>query len=232
MIGAVRARLAGRTAGEVAGLVAKNIAYGLRRLSPGAAAARRRSMAFDLRWGTDTTTLANLSELSVDRARARHGVRYQPSNGEALRWAVAAAGVEPAGCSFVDYGCGKGRIVMMASALGFARSVGVEFAPELCAVARANARRFVERGGAAHAPEIVEGDAGAYLPPAGPAFAYLYNPFGPVVLAEVVAKLEAHAASGAPVWVAYVDPRHPELFAAERWAIAARQDGAVLLRAR
>lgn len=232
MIARLTARLKGRGPGEVLALAGKNVAHALRHLSPGAAAAQRRSLAFDLRWGTDTTTLANLSELSVDRGRARHGVRYQPSSGEALEWAVAAAGVEPSDYSFVDYGCGKGRIVMLASAMGFARTVGVEFAPELCSTARENVRRFVDRGGSPRAAEIVESDAGAYAPPPGPVFAYLYNPFGPAVLAEVVAKLEAHAASGAPVWVSYVDPRHPELFGAERWDVAARQDGATLLRAR
>lgn len=231
MIGGLTERLKGRGPGELVRLVAKNLAQPLRRLSSAARAARARDGAFDRRWGTETSGLANLSELSVDRARARHGVRYQPSNGEALAWAVRASGIAPADYAFVDYGSGKGRIVLMASAIGFARVVGVEFAPELCAIARANARRFVERGGADRPVEIVQGDAGAYLPPAGPLFAYLYNPFGPVVLAEVVARLEACAAAGAPVWVAYVDPRHAELFGAERWTVAARDDGAMLLRA-
>lgn len=233
MIGAMRDRVRGRGPFEFAKLAAKNLHHALRALAPAAIAARRRDRAFDRRWGTETSGLANLSALSVDRAQAKHGVRYQPSSGAALEWAVRAGGIEPGACSFVDYGCGKGRIVMLASAMGFAQAVGVEFAPELARVAEANVRRFVERGGAKRAAKIVEGDAGAYSPPTGPLLAYLYNPFGPVVLAEVAARLEERAAAGDTVWVAYVDPRHLELFEASgRWGVVARGDEAVLLRAR
>ena len=232
MIRALTGRLAGRDMGEVATLVAKNFAHVVRSLSPGAWIARHRSRAFDLRWGTDTTTLANLSALRVDRERARHGVRYQPSSGEALDWAVEAAGIEPARFAFVDYGSGKGRIAMLAATKSFARVFGVEFSPELCAVAEANVARFAAAGGAVRPAEIVLGDAGAFAPPEGPLFAYFYNPFGPVVLAEVIARLEAKAAGGDEVLVAYVDPRHAELFEARgRWATVARNEGALLLRA-
>lgn len=230
---AMRERLAGRGPAEIASLVLLNLRHAARALSPAAIAARRAAGAFDRRWGTDTTSLANLSTLTVDRERARHGVRYQPSSGEALDWAIAAAGIDPAAFTLIDYGAGKGRIAMLASRIGFARAVGVEFSPELCAVASANIARFVAAGGAARAAEIVLADAGAFDPPAGPLLAYLYNPFGPPVLAETVARLERRLDAGDPVWVAYVDPRHPEVFeAGGRWTTAARRDGAVLLRGR
>jgi hypothetical protein len=232
MLDAIGRRLRGRSAGEVTTLVAANLVHGLRAVSPAGFAERRRQGAFDRRWGTDTTTLANLSALRVDRERARHGVRYQPSSGEALDWAVEAAWIEPARFALVDYGSGKGRIAMLAAAKDFARVVGVEFSPELCAVAEANVARFAAAGGAVRPAEIVLGDAGAFAPPEGPLFAYFYNPFGPVVLAEVIARLEAKAAGGDEVLVAYVDPRHAELFEASgRWATVARNEAALLLRA-
>lgn len=222
----------GRTAAEVARLVVLNLRHAARAFSPAGLADRRRRGAFDRRWGTDTTALANLSSLRVDRERARHGVRYQPSSGEALDWAVVAAGIEPARFALVDYGGGKGRIAMLAAAKGFARVVAVDFSPELCRIAETNVARFAAAGGAALRAEIVLGDAGAFAPPDGPLLAYLYNPFGPVVLAEVIARLEAKAAGGDEVLVAYVDPRHLDLFEARgRWTTTARGVGAVLLRA-
>lgn len=231
MMATLGARLAGRTPGEVVALAWRNALHAARSVSPAGIADRRRRGAFDRRWGTDTTVLANLSALKVDRERARHGVRYQPSSGEALDWAVAASGIAPDRFALVDYGGGKGRIAMLAAAKGFACVLSVEFSPELCRIAEANVSRFTAAGGATRPAEIVEGDAGAFAPPEGPLFAYLYNPFGPVVLAEVVARLEAKAAAGDEVLVAYVDPRHLDLFEARgRWATAARGDGAVLLR--
>jgi hypothetical protein len=228
MVRAIERRLAGRSGREIAALVLKNLAHAAGQLGPAAAIRRHRAGAFDRRWGTETSRLANLSALAVDPSRARHGVRYQPSSGEVLAHAVRAFGLRPEEFAFVDYGSGKGRVCMVAAQAGFGRVVGVEFSPELCEVARSNVARFVAAGGASRAPEIVLGDAGAYAPPSGPLLAYLYNPFGPPVLDEVVARLAAKGIAGDPVFVCYVDPRH--LAAFDGWEMVERTDEFALLR--
>ena len=111
-------RLSGRNGREIAGLVAKNIAHVVRQASPAAALQRRRNGAFDRRWGTETTRLVNLSALTVDQRRARHGVRYQPSSGDVVSQAVEILGLRPQDHTFVDYGSGKGRICMIAAQAG------------------------------------------------------------------------------------------------------------------
>lgn len=227
MLSAIERRLSGRSAGEIAALIVKNVGHGLRQLGSGGRGAP--TDAFDQRWGTETSQLANLSSLDVDRDRARYGVRYQPSSGAALEHAVAAFALDPAEYAFVDYGSGKGRVCMIAARLGFRQSAGVEFSPELCATARRNIDSFVRNGGAAQAPDIVLGDAGAFAPPAGPLLAYLYNPFAPPVLDEVVARLRAKALAGDPVVVCYVDPRHLGAFAG--WDVVEQTDELALLRA-
>jgi hypothetical protein len=228
MLQMIERRLAGRSGREIAALVLKNVAHAARALGPAAALRRRRAGAFDRRWGTETSRLANLSSLSVDPARARHGVRYQPSTGDGLAHAVQALALQPEEFAFVDYGSGKGRVCMVAAQAGFRSVIGVEFSPELCAVARSNVARFVEAGGASHAPEIVLGDAGAYEPPAGPLLAYLYNPFGPPVLDEVVERLTAKARAGDPVFVCYVEPQHLAAFGG--WQVVEQTDEFALLR--
>lgn len=229
MLRAINQRLSGRSRREVAALVAKNIRHVVRGLSPAAVMARRRDRAFDRRWGTETSRLANLSSLAVDQARARHGVRYQPSTGDALSRVVAAFGIDPARYTFVDYGCGKGRICMLAARMGFADVIGVEFAPELCAIAEQNIAAFVAAGGTPVPPTIILGDAGAFAPPAGPMFAYLYNPFGAPVLDEVVANLAGNAAAGVPVVVCYVEPQHMDAFAG--WTVVLHASDVALLKA-
>ena len=42
----------------------------------------------------------------------------------------------PPGSGFVDFGCGKGRVLLLAAGFGFARITGVEFAKELCDIAK------------------------------------------------------------------------------------------------
>jgi hypothetical protein len=233
MLQAIRRKLAGRSGGELAALVTKNLVHAVRLVDPSSAVRRYRAGGFDRRWGTDTTRLANLSALDVDRARARHGVRYQPSSGAALAPAVERLAVEPQAWTLIDYGSGKGRVAMLGAAMGFRRVIGVEFSPELCLVAEENVRRFTARGGAATAPEIVLGDAGQFEPPPGPLLAYLYNPFSGPVLEEVVARLEAKARGGDPVAVCYVEPRHlPAFTASGAWEVVARDPDTVLMRSR
>ena len=230
-IEAIRRRLEGRSASEVAALIAKNVVHATRRLGPAAAEARLRNAEFDRRWGTETSGLVNLSSLDVDPVRARHGVRYQASSSEVLASAVAAFRIDPKLWNFVDYGSGKGRVVLMAARIGFATALGVEFSAELCRVAEENARRFISNGGAPRQPEFVLGDAGSFEPPAGPLLAYLYNPFGPPVIDEVAARLAAKAGQREPVLVAYADPQHLDRFLSRgRWDLVRREPELALLR--
>lgn len=222
-------RLDGRSPREVIALSIKTLRHAARQISPAAARARRADSAFDRRWGTDTGGTVNLSALTVSRDRALLGFGYQASNGVALEQAIIAAGIEPAQYSFVDYGSGKGRAVMVAAASGFSRAIGVEFAPELHEVAVANADHFLAVGGATRKCEMVLGDAGAYEPPAGPIFAYIYNSFGPVILREVLDRLEQRAANGDPVVAVYLNPKHREAFEENgRWRVVADQGEWVL----
>lgn len=224
-------RVEGRTPGEIAALTLKTLRHTARGFSPAAARARRADQAFDRRWGTDTGGTMNLSALNVARDRALMGCGYQASNGVALSEAMTAAAIDPARFTFIDYGSGKGRVVMIAAAAGFGRAIGVEFAPELHAVALANADRFAAVGGAPRRCEMVLGDAGSYVPPAGPIFAYIYNSFGPVILREVLERLEQRAAAGEEIVAVYVNPQHREAFeASDRWHVLADREDWVLYK--
>src|SRR5262249_51546264 len=44
--------------------------------------------------------------------------------------------------TFIDVGCGKGRVVLLASQLGFNRVIGVEFSPWAGEIAAGNIRAF------------------------------------------------------------------------------------------
>ena len=228
---AVVRRLSGRGSREVARLTIKTIAHAALALRPARARARQNDVLFNRRWGTDTGGLVNLAALTVARERALLSYGYQASSGRAFTEALAAGGIVPQHFAFVDYGSGKGRIVLLAAAAGFARAIGVEFAPELHRIAEANAEQFFVSGGAPRRAEMVLGDAGTFAPPSGPVLAYVYNSFGPAILREVLSRLEHHAATGEEVFVAYVNPRHREAFEADgRWVIGAQGEEWLLYR--
>jgi SAM-dependent methyltransferase len=89
----------------------------------------------------------------------------------------------PARSTFIDYGCGLGRVTILAFRLRrFARIIGVEFDQSLVTRAREN----VLNAGAASAVSIACVDATTFEVPDDAAVLYFYNPFCGSVLAGVI----------------------------------------------
>lgn len=218
--------VAGRSAGDIVGLGAKTILGQVRRLSPSARAARRADRAFDQRWGTDTSAQVTMSALDFPPELQRISHHYQASGAHMIDVVIAAARIAPEEFTFVDYGCGKGRMVLLAAAR-FAAAIGVEFSPTLIGIAERNARAFLDRGGADRAPMFWQGNAALFLPPPGDLFCYLYNSFGAEILSECLARLDQAKADepGRRVLLAYVDPRHGALVAGRGWPVVAEAPG-------
>jgi SAM-dependent methyltransferase len=142
--------------------------------------------AFDARHGVDTTGIVPLEALAIDSDNKGFGIRYQPSNPDGFRALVATLD-EPLGeLTFVDLGAGKGRTLLLASELGFRRVVGVEFAPELCEIARRNVAAYPASAALGDGVEVVCADAARWPLPDSPLLLYVYNAFEAPLMAEVV----------------------------------------------
>jgi len=194
----------------------KTIVALLKQATPAARAAAQVDQAFDRQWGTDTSRQIGMNALDFPTALKTASFHYQASGTHILDEAVALAAIDPADYVFIDYGCGKGRIVLLAAAKPFARAIGVEYSGLLTKIARANSRTFSERGGAKVTPEFWQGNAADYVPPAGPLFCYLYNSFGAEILRGCLDQLEAAKAQhpSRPILLAYVNPQFGDIVAA------------------
>jgi SAM-dependent methyltransferase len=102
-------------------------------------------------------------------------VRYVPSSWHVLPRALRYLGVSDED-TFVDFGCGKGRILHQAAKRPFRRVVGVEISPELAEIARSGlaARRHQYR---CRNVEIVVADATDFPVPDDFTIGYFYDPF-------------------------------------------------------
>jgi SAM-dependent methyltransferase len=113
-----------------------------------------------------------------------------------------------------DLGCGMGRFLCVAARVKVRKCVGVELLPQLCEIARSNAAQLRGR----KAPiEILCGDAaGADL--SGGTIYYMYNPFGPATMSDVLASLRG-TLSRAPrkIAIVYYNSNHEELFQNSGW---------------
>jgi 16S rRNA G966 N2-methylase RsmD len=83
--------------------------------------------------------------------------------------------------SFVDFGSGRGRALIVAAKRGFKQVIGVEFAE---AFHRA-AERNIAAAGASHCAQSILCDARNFAIPAGPCVLFFSNPFGKAIMDPV-----------------------------------------------
>jgi SAM-dependent methyltransferase len=164
--------------------------------------------AFDRRYGTDTAEEVPLvaTGISHEQARCGNGV-YRPLWEGAFHDALRCVGVLPDGYSFIDLGCGKGKLLMLAAGYPFARIVGVEFAPTLVETAQRNLTLFRAAHPDSPPIEAVAGDARHWPLPAGPAMVMIFNSFDPATTRQVMSAVDREALRDQPLFVLYVNLR-------------------------
>lgn len=178
----------------------------------------RREALLDRRLGIQTIGQVEVAESAAIEPGHEHlanAVFYEPLQfGKFRRLIRAAQPFDPACCTFIDYGAGKGRALVLAADLGFRHVVGVELFESLCAEAKRNIAAFAARQApGAAAIELLCMDAAAYRPPAGDLFCYFYNPFDDVVMRKVLVHIQAaHEAARRRIVIAYSNPRHAGVF--------------------
>ncbi|HXN51072.1 MAG TPA: class I SAM-dependent methyltransferase [Candidatus Acidoferrum sp.] len=160
----------------------------------------KRDAEFDRSLGVDTKGPVGLWYLRIESDNVRDAIRYEGVNPLIFRQALREVHDDFEGFTFVDLGCGKGRALLLANEFRFSQLIGVEFAPELAAVARSNCHR------AAVQATVLSQDAAQFPFPAGNIVVYLYNPFGPTVLNPVLDHLleSRHA----KCYIVYINPVH------------------------
>lgn len=213
MISRLKRSIENRSLREIAGLIGKNVAHGIKALSPRALRIRADNLAFDRRWGIDTMGTCNLSALQIDPQLARHGVRYQASDGDLMLNILDRLPIVHSDFNFIDFGSGKGRIVLFASQRNFKKVYGVEISPELVSIAKRNLESFKEKNEKIAPIKMICSSAEKFEIPDGNIVCYFYNPFDKTIMRPVVENLENHfSRGGATIYVIYVDPRHRAIF--------------------
>jgi SAM-dependent methyltransferase len=145
---------------------------------------------FDLRYRTDTMRWMELDNLKVIGGNKDHGVQYQATKARPFEKLMRQLQL-PKESVFVDIGCGKGRTLLLASRYGFKRVAGIEFAPDLCRVARKNIAVYQQRVGQGARIDIVEADAATYRFQDDENVFYLYNPFDEILMKSVLKRITA-----------------------------------------
>lgn len=181
--------------------------------------------ATDRHLGIRASRSVRLQDLDFEHPSKRHGEPYQPTPPGVLDDMLLSVDADLSECTFVDLGCGKGRVLCHAAASGFARIIGVELAPQLAEIARQNVAEFGANRSGCRTIEVVCGDAASFALPSGPLVLYLFNPFRPPVLDRVVERVRSRPAQ---TWILYYQPAHADRFGDAIDLICSARDWSVL----
>jgi SAM-dependent methyltransferase len=138
-------------------------------------------LVIERRLGIETAQEVGLGEFGLDAADRRG---YEPSGWLDLQRILGKDEVSEEDV-FIDFGSGKGRVVLAAARYPFRRVIGVELSEQLNRIARANVEHVRSRV-VCRDIELVTADAVDYEIPDDVTVAYFYNPFGGPVFATVI----------------------------------------------
>jgi SAM-dependent methyltransferase len=144
------------------------------------------SVLIDRRRGIDTAAEVDLEAVGLGHPER---VRYGPTSWFDLHRALRALDLLPDDV-FLDYGSGKGRVLLAAARLPYRRVIGLEISPELCTIARTNLDRDRARRRCG-AIEIVAADVTAWDMPDDVTVVFMHNPFRGETIDAAVAQLLA-----------------------------------------
>ena len=180
---------------------------------------------FDREHGVDTDGLIYADPGAQGHASDRHNAGYYATAPSLFRGAMelwretlAGTGYGLEDYTLVDIGCGKGRVLMLASEFAFREIVGIELNPRLARVARKNLQRFGRKGRIAipglkietcgtRRVRIIEGDALTVPLPDGPVALFYFNSFEREMAEMWLARLgEVARERTAPIELIYIHP--------------------------
>jgi SAM-dependent methyltransferase len=171
------------------------------------------SAFYDWRHGIRTTDIEPLSTLELARPEnLEHANSYSPSEPAVFRAVFRHLQVNFPEYCFVDFGCGKGRVLAEAARLPFKAVIGIDFARELCDASRVNLDR-VRSSFRCDDVQVLHQDATDFDLPPEPCIVYIYNSFRGPVLSSVLDRIQKSVAQRPRhVRIAYVNPMLTDQF--------------------
>jgi predicted RNA methylase len=176
------------------------------------------SLAFDRRYGVDTAADIRAENLNVASENWVYGGHYEATPVALFSKMMAHLSIDREQFTFIDYGSGKGRVLLLAALQSFRRVVGIEYSRELHEIAQRNVRALSTTVGHSSRIELVNMDASQYSLPPEPSVLFLYNPFGEVIMRTVLKEIDRSLSeSPRPLYIMYVNPMQRRLFQRARF---------------
>ncbi len=166
---------------------------------------------YDLKHGYDTYSWVPVEEFDVEDSQKEHAVIYQATRVIPLRRLFKKLNI-PKEYSFIDIGCGKGRVLLIAAEYGFEEVKGIEFSANLSAIANENISKYKTKTRSQAHFDVITIDAADYKFNDIEDVFFLFNPFDEVILKKVLDNIcESLKEHNRSVWMIYANAVHREL---------------------
>ncbi|CAN5713964.1 hypothetical protein BH20ACI3_BH20ACI3_05140 [soil metagenome] len=169
---------------------------------------------FDRRYQVDTDGSIQLNELDINNPNRQHGQRYEAVPADVFHHMLAhLPEIGYQDFTFVDFGSGKGRALLLASEYSFKQIVGIEFSSQLDKIAKGNIDTYQSRTQKCKALTSICMDAVDFPLPSGNLLVFMANPFNEPIMAKVLGNIETSAeAHPCEIYIVYSNPQCGHLF--------------------
>jgi len=162
---------------------------------------------YDSHESISTSPVTELEKLTIESANRTDGVHHEATPRLVLNWMYEVLPSDLKGWCFIDYGAGRGRVLIEAAQRPYSKVIGVEFAKELWAIANHNFKALPEHIRQTTNVEILHDDAARIDIPHLPSINFLFNPFQSQTLRKVLTRImESYTENPRPIILAYLNP--------------------------
>ena len=167
---------------------------------------------FDLRYGIDSSQNVSLDKLNFQITNKREGVEYGTIAPYFIQKILELVKFDTSDI-FVDLGCGKGRVLLIASKFNIKKVIGIEFSPELYLIAQNNIGNCSSNNHFnTEKIDIIQKDVLEYVFNHHETVFFLYNPFSNKILNMICDQIKGSLIiNPRRIIIIYVNPRFPEI---------------------
>lgn len=142
--------------------------------------------SFDRTYGVNTSGAILLKDLTIAGNNLQECFWYEPMSVKVFRQIMNHLEINRTHFEFIDFGSGKGRVLLLASKYGFKKIRGVEFAQELHRIASKNIGIWSHGKQKPCSIETICMNAAEFPIPTVPLVIFFYSPFRGNVMNQVL----------------------------------------------
>ena len=172
----------------------------------------RHEIKGEKKYNIDTIELNRLNKLMIQGDNLIHASIYQGANYYLIEKAFDYLQSINANRSIIDFGSGKGRVLIVAAHYGFRNITGIDFAKALCISAEQNINQIKSNYPSTKFIVICD-DVINYSIKEDENVFFFFNPFDEVVMLQVVKNiLKSLKENPRHIFIVYLNPLHKEIF--------------------